>query len=154
MGAAPAKDGVPPQGGGLGPVDWDRVHETVQGLLGRLVHTLAAQRPDIRSQPGRAAARAFPLFTYRTFDVPADHAIDPVVVGVVFEPAATGNGLSLRADICGEESGRIFYALQEREVALAAEPVLTAAQELASQLSEQVEIVIAALAQPCPPEPE
>jgi hypothetical protein len=130
------------------------VDETVQGLLDRLAHAVAAQRPDIHSQPGRASARGFPLFTYRTFDVAADHAIDPVVVGVVIEPAATGERLLLRADICGEESGRIFYALNDREVALAAEPVLTAAQELASQLSEQAEIVMAALAQPGPPEPE
>jgi hypothetical protein len=135
----------------LSQVDWDLVYEAIQAIFEPMAEAIHRRRPDTRSRANRAAAHAFFLFAYRVFDVPMDHAIDPVVVGVEFAPAPTNGGVLVRGDISGEESGRIYFELDESEVPSARAVVLEAARQTATQLSNQVEVVIEALAQPGPP---
>jgi hypothetical protein len=129
------------------PVDWDQVNQLVQGTLRRLADRVQERRPETRSQAGRTSAQSFHLFAYRVIEVPSDHGILPLVVGVDFDPAPDGSEVIVAGDITAEETGEVFYEVAERRVARTREAVLTAAYEVAGELANQVDLVVDNLAQ-------
>ena len=128
------------------PVNWDIVHAVVQDALAPLPGWIAEACPGVRWWPGRSTARAFHLFSYRTFSRDDDIG-DPVVVGVVF--AGSGTGIRISGDISGEETGRVYYDEGcEQVVPLAAGPISEGAARIAGRLAAQHRIVAGALQGP------
>jgi hypothetical protein len=118
-----------------------------------LAEEVERRSPGARSRPGGTTTGAG-FFSYRTFDVPADHGIDPVVAGVDFGAMPNGPSLRIEADLCGEESGVILYECSPREVAATTAAALAAGEALARELAGQAEAIANALAQPCCPPTE
>ncbi len=131
-------------------IDWDVVHAAVQRALAELAEEVERGWPRARSRPGETTSGAG-LFSYRTFEVPTDHGIDPLVAGVDFRALPNGPGLRIVADLCGEESGVILYECSPREVAATTAAALPAGEALARELAGQAESIGKALAQPCCP---
>jgi hypothetical protein len=132
---------------GLAAADWDRVHEVVQGVLGEMARDVERRWPEIGSRPGRTTTRRFPLFSFRTFFTKVDRGADPVVVGLDFKPEA--DGVRVRGDISGEESGRVWYDEEcEQTAAKSLDSILAAAQEIAGRLARQSDLLPSALAVP------
>jgi hypothetical protein len=95
-------------------------------------------------RPGRTSTQRFPLFSYLTFSQPDRPETDPVVVGVDF--AFQAEGLLVRGDIAGEESGQVFFSGKEEVVKAPSLPgVLEAAREVANHLVAQGQGVLQAL---------
>ena len=89
-----------------------KVSQEFQAKVGRSVSPKwpiesATEGPAISSRGGRTSTQRFPLFSYRTFQTAAEPEADAVVVGVDFQEQE--QGISIRGDISGEESGRVFF---------------------------------------------
>jgi hypothetical protein len=111
-----------------------------------MIDPLHQHSPNIDSKSGKTAACAFFLFTYLGFNWKDDADSEAVVVGVDFVPSQTRGEVVLRGDICGDETGHVYYEIEKKvpETRLA---ILTAARETAEQLSKQVDVVEKALSE-------
>jgi hypothetical protein len=147
---APPVIGPPAQGA----VDWDEVHQLVQRVLDGLAAGVCEQHQEIRAMAGQTRARAIHLFSFRTFDIPTDHAIEAVTAGVDFRKGPGDDKVTVRGDIVREESGDILFETPSQLVSNTHEPMLTVANEVANALSQQAEAILAGLDQPCCPETE
>ncbi len=138
----------------LSPADWDLVHQAVQEQFRFLIETVQQQQPRIRSRPGSNSGNVWSLFSYCTFDLPADHAIDPVVVGVTVAPGENPDQVVVSGEIGGEESGAVFFETEARVVPKTGTAVLAAAGETARTLIAQRHAITDNLVQPCYPPTE
>jgi hypothetical protein len=122
--------------------DWEEVHALIQRILAGLQPDLAPGEPPVRSPGGRTSGPAFFLASYRTFTpaLPEDH--EAVVAGVTLLPRS--HGVLVRADLCGEETGQLFWEM-EQEIPLTRTAVLHAAEQAASRLRNQGNLVGRAL---------
>jgi hypothetical protein len=128
-------------------IDWQAIHESIQVIFASLADVVQAERPSIRSRGGKTQTASQLLFTYRVFAVASDSELDPLVAGVDFAPASTGRDIRIHADLCGEESGRIYFELPEQTVPIVQDVLCATAQGLARELSEQGDVILAALNQ-------
>ncbi len=64
------------------------------------------------------------LFSYRTFSIPHS-VVDPVVAGLTFTPSA--QGVTVDADVSGEQTGDCIASVPAKTVANAREELLAAA---------------------------
>ena len=139
----PLSNGVP----GLTSADWDLIHEKIQEVLAEMGRRVAERWPTISSQGGRTSTQRFPLFSYRTFQGAAEGEADAVVVGLDIQPQE--QVVSIRGDISGEETGRIFFdEACEAEVEPERDAVLRAALAVARRLAGQLDTIHEALAVP------
>jgi hypothetical protein len=125
----------------LSQIDWNQVNRIVQREFRTLAGEVRRRWPHIRARAGRTSGRVFFLFAYCTFDVPEDHGIDPVVVGINFGPTPHGGAVVVQGDISGEESGKVYYELPPREVPNQRVAILVAAREIARDLSNQADSI-------------
>ena len=109
------------------------------------IATPTTQENILRVDAGRTKGDKFFLFSYRTFSIP-DSALDPVVVGMTF--TARRHGVTVEADVSGEQTGDIILSLPSKTVADSDEELLAQACESARKLCESAEAVAAALANP------
>jgi hypothetical protein len=128
---------------GDAPVDWDAVHAAIQNILARMDSGLEESGLPIRSHAGRTAGNAFALFSYRSFDLQEGDDQDPVVVGITFVPGP--DGVRVSGDMSHEETGQILYELDSQQVVASPAAVLAAAQDAATRLAAQAEVVGAAM---------
>jgi hypothetical protein len=129
---------------GLSGADWDRVHEAVQAALRTLAEAARRRWPTVVSQGGRTSTTRLPLFSYWTFQPAEGLGLEPVVVGVDFQPAP--DRIRVRGDIATEESGRILYDRDCcREVAPSAAAVIAVAREIATALAARTDVLAEAL---------
>lgn len=128
-------------------IDWQAIHEAIQGIFLALAEEVQASCPAIHSRAGKTQTVRFPLFSYRVFEVPPQPDLDPVVVGVNFAPASSDGNITVSADLCGEESGQIWFELPEQTVPAAQAVLRVTAETLARRLSEQKDRIFAALNQ-------
>ncbi len=129
-------------------IDWQAIHESIQVIFLSFAEVVQAECPCVRSRTGKTQTARFPLFSYRTFDIPSQPDLDPVVAGVNFKPDASGRDITVTADLCGEESGRIWLELPEQIVSAAQDSLRAAAETFARKLSEQKDRLLVALNQP------
>ena len=144
----PPEEPAPNGPGELSSLDWDEVHRVVQQSLSGMSLRICADHSPIRARGGRTSARAFFLFSYYSFDVPADHGIEAVVVGLDFLQGSTAATVVVVADIVREDTGVILWDGGRRTVPKTRVALLAAAQEIAGALSEWDEMVVEGLKQP------
>jgi len=130
-------------------IDWENVHEQVQTLWGLLADGVHRYLPAIRSKQGQTTGRAWWLYTYRDFSWPDDE--DAEAVGAGFAPAAGATGVEVKGEICGEETGHLYFEVEAAVIPATPADVSAAAQHVALLLSRQVEIVVGALNERQPP---
>jgi hypothetical protein len=137
----------------LSQADWDQVHEAIQVLLAPLDDQVREQLPAIRSGPSRAAGRVCFLNSLRQFRWPGEEEgiTEAVVVEVTFTPSSADMEVRVSGDICGGETGHVYYEIEERQVSASRDAVYAAACEIAGELSQQVEVVVNALCERRPP---
>lgn len=127
-------------------IGWDDIHDAIQRELSLLAHSVAAQAPEIEWRSGRTTGRSFPLFSYRTFRVPANPDFDPVVAGVTFSDR--DSQFLISGDISGEESGQILYSDEHCERIVERPTLSTLLHEgllIARKLTARSEIVVESL---------
>ena len=124
---------------------WTEVHDEVQEQLVLLETELRRKVAGVRVDVGRTKGDKFFLFSYRTFSMP-DSALDPVVVGMTFTPAH--QGVTVEADVSGEQTGDWISAVPGKTVANTRGELLTAACESARKLCQSAEAIAAALTDP------
>ena len=73
-------------------------------------------------------------------------ALDPVVAGMTFTSA--DEGVTVEADVSGEETGDIIFSLPSKTVAGSSEELLAAARESARNLCQSARAIAAALTDP------
>jgi len=127
------------------PELWTQVHDEVQEQLGFLETEVRRKVAGVRVTAGRTKGDKFFLFSYRTFSMP-DSALDPVVVGMTFTPAQ--QGVTVEADVSGEQTGDWIAAVPSKTMADSREEVLAAARESARTLCQSAEAIAAALQDP------
>jgi len=127
------------------PELWAKVHGEVQEQLGLLETEVRRKVAGVRVDAGRTNGDMFFLFSYRTFSMP-DSALDPVVVGITFTPAH--EGVTVEADVSGEQTGDWIAAVPGKPVAHSREEVLAMACESARKLCQSAEAIAAALQDP------
>jgi hypothetical protein len=132
----------------LSQVDWEQVNWVIQRAFRDLAERICRDDSGIHSRAGRTTAKAFLLFAYRTFYPLENAAVDPVVVGVNFQPSRAQDVLLVGGDIAGEETGRVFFELPIQEVVHQRSAVLRAAEQIAGALSGQEDVVRDALRKP------
>jgi hypothetical protein len=129
---------------GTGGVDWAKVNAVAQQVLSSLAECVQDKWPVISSRGGSAPMRNYPLYSYWTFYHTQIPQLDPVVVAVYGK--SSDNSTIMRGDICGEETGQIFYETAELHYLNDQQTLLMAAKELAESLKNQVAVVAGALA--------
>ena len=127
------------------PELWTKVHDEVQEQLVLLETEVRRKVPGIQVTTGRTTGAQFLLFSYRTFSM-RDSALDPVVVGMTFTPAH--EGVTVEADISGEQTGDWISSVPSKTVAHSREELLAAARESARRLCQSAEAIAAALKDP------
>ena len=130
-------NGQPPK------VDWETINSSVQDVLQELAAEVQRRRPEIQPRFGRTLTHLL-LFSYCAFETPSASPIDPVIAGIDFR-SQKRKAIVVRADLSGEESGKIWVELPEREVPEEQEAIRTAGVELARQLVARIDEVHAAL---------
>src|SRR5436305_396528 len=119
---------------GLTAAEWDHIHEAVQQFLAQMARQVSEEGSAISSRGGRTSTQRFPLFSYRTFQTAAEPEADAVLVGVDFQ--AQEQGVSIRGDISGEETGHVFFdEACEAEAEPHRDSVVRAALAVASRLA-------------------
>jgi hypothetical protein len=126
---------------------WQKIHAAVQVILASWAERVQTDYPSIHSRGGKTQTDRFPLFSYRAFEVPAEPDLDPVVAGLDFTLSDSGRSIVVRADLCGEESGRIWFELPEQTLPPIEESLEATAGSLARKLSERGDLLVAALNQ-------
>jgi hypothetical protein len=124
---------------------WTEVHDEVQGQLALLETEVRRQVAGVKVDTGRTKGDRFFLFSYRTFSLP-DRTLDPVVAGVTFTPAR--QGVTVEADISGEQTGYGIFSVPSKTVAQAREELLAAARDAAQKLRQSAEAIAAAFKDP------
>jgi hypothetical protein len=123
-------------------VDWDEVQRAVEEAFSQLAASVAGRLPGVRCRPGANRSPAVLLYAYSVFDLPDPPDADPIVVGVSFKRGA--NGILVRGDICGEESGEIYWAPSTCRVLVPQDAggVLLAGRTVATLLAREVEMLM------------
>ncbi len=104
---APSADVEPAALKRLNLLDWNEVHQHVQALLQEIDRRIFGSVPGVRVTAGCTRSRSsFALFSYRTYQTP-DETIDPVVVGITFQPIP--EGIRIMGEIAGELSGDVQF---------------------------------------------
>ena len=139
------------QNTGLTLADWDQVHTQVQAVLDVLAQQVRARCPAVVIRPRRRnAGPVWSLYSYREFNLTDDDTeAEDVIAAMIFCPA--GDGIRIRADIGGGETGLTDYETVEQRVPANLAAVLAAAQELGKELSRQDQVVVKALSERRPP---
>ena len=126
---------------------WDEVDRLIQSHLAALDDAVRNAVPGVRIRPGCNQSGAWSLYSYRVYASPQATNPDPVVVGVACATRDNCELVSLHGDICGETLGDILFEIPGQEVMgmLATKEI---AQDISKRLSEQSDIVTAALKNP------
>jgi hypothetical protein len=124
---------------------WTKVHDEVQKQLALLEAEVRRKVAGIRVDAGRTKGEKFFLFSYRTFSMP-NSDLDPVVVGMTFTPAH--QGVTVQADVSGEQTGDWISSAPSKTVANSREELLVAARESARRLCQSAEEIAVALKYP------
>src|SRR4051812_12150714 len=88
-------------------IDWDRIHDLIQTVLGRLAGEIAGDIPQLATRSGRMAGGPTLLFSYMLFYNLDGDDFDPVVVGITF--SRQGVGVRMSGDISGDETGIDYF---------------------------------------------
>lgn len=123
---------------------WPDADRAVQVELAALDEAVRRAVPGVRVRPGSNVAKAWLLFSYRVYDPPTDSGVDPVVVGVSISRASTSGTITVRGDIAGETLGDVLFDVPDR-TSIDKTQAVEAARAMGAQLSQQADIVIAAL---------
>jgi hypothetical protein len=134
-----------PPGPAFPPELWTKVHDEVQAQFALLETEVRRKVAGIRVVAGRTKGGSFYLFSYRTFSIPQSD-VDPVVVGLTFTPAR--QGVTVEADVSGEQTGDMISSVPSSTVANSGEELLAAARESARDLCQSAESITAALQDP------
>jgi len=121
---------------------WADIHQGIQQQLTRLEAEVRRKVDRIRVDEGRTSGGNFFLFSYRTFSIP-DSDLDPVVVGITFTPAS--EGVTVEADISGEQMGDLVASLPTITVADSPKELLETASALARKLCQSASAIATAL---------
>jgi hypothetical protein len=124
---------------------WSAVDGVVQAQLAILETEVRRQLAGVRVTSGRTQGDRFFLFSYRTFSMPQS-GLDPVVVGVTFTPAHLG--VTVEADVSGEQTGDIILSAPSKEVAHSREKLLATARDSAESVCQSAEAIAGALNDP------
>jgi hypothetical protein len=119
---------------------WSDVHERVQRHLAVLEAEVRRRVADVQVDKGRTHGKQFYLFSYKTFSVPGSGR-DPLVSGISFTPSL--EGVTIEADVSGEENGDLVFAEPGRTVSSRREDVLAAVDEAGRKLCQSVEAITA-----------
>jgi hypothetical protein len=77
-----------------------------------------------------------------TFSLP-NSAIDPVVVGMLFKSA--DNGVTITADVSGEQIGDVVFSLPSKTVGESRNEVVNTARTFAGELFQSADVLAKAL---------
>ena len=123
-------------------IDWDEVEQAVNDVFGELASWVKRLRPSVRSRAGSNRSPAVILYVYRVFEPISDPESDAIVVGVAFKN--TPHGILVRGDICGEDSGTVYFEHPDcrKEVPKPNRAVLTAASAVAARLEREIDRLI------------
>jgi hypothetical protein len=139
------------QNPGLTPDEWDQVHAQVQSVFDRLAQRVRSRCPSVLVRAGgRSSGRVWFLYSDRSFNLTQDDSeAEDIVAGITFSPQR--DGIGVRADIGGGDTGQTDYEAPERVVPANLNAVLAAAREMAEELSCQDEVVVKAMSERRPP---
>jgi hypothetical protein len=123
-------------------IDWDAVQLAVADDFYQLAADMAVRLKEARCRPGANRSPAVPLYAYSVFDLSSNPTADPIVVGVSFKRSE--NGILVRGDICGEESGKIYLAPSACRLLVPqdARRVILEGSAVATRLAREVETLI------------
>jgi hypothetical protein len=124
-------------------LDWDEVHDAVQLVLRSLDEPVGRLSTGCHAVAGRNSARAWQLFSYRTFKPLAGSEIDPIVVGITFSVGSRG-AVQIRGDISGETLGDVLFDVPPSEV-MGRLSILEKARDISEKLTEHAAQVAEAL---------
>ncbi|MBW3598251.1 MAG: hypothetical protein KY475_13390 [Planctomycetes bacterium] len=137
--------GVLPPQPDFPPKVWTAVHHAVQEELAALEVAVRRKTPQLSVRRGHTTGESFFLFSYVSFST-SDPARDPVVAGVTFTP--TERGVTLEADVSGEQSGDYVASSRIETVAGDNDELLATARELTRYLCQSAEAIAAAINEP------
>ena len=138
----------------LKAIDWPSVFERLADVWDALSTKVVAQWPWIQSRRERNWVEGIAYIAdYCDFEVPTDHAIDPLSAFVSFTPTVAGDTIEVHSGMCGESSGNRWFRGPTILVHNTTEDVVRVAVELAEELAQHTDIIIEGLQQPTyPPE--
>ncbi|HBI44603.1 MAG TPA: hypothetical protein DDY78_17400 [Planctomycetales bacterium] len=127
--------------------EWDQVDAQVQSALDVLAERVRARCSSVIVRAGgRTSGRVWFLYSYREFNLTQDDTeAEDVIAGIHF--SADGEGVQIRSDIGGSETGCTDYEVPERVVAANLSDIQIAVRELGEELSKQDEIVVTAMSE-------
>ena len=136
---------------GLTQTDWDHVHTQVQTAFDALAQRVRSSCPAVVVRDGgKSVGRVWFLFSFREFNLSADDSkAEDIIAGVHFSPE--GDGIRIRADVGGAETGQIDYEAPERVVPANLGAVMAAVRDLTDRLIGQEEVVVTAMSERRPP---
>jgi hypothetical protein len=129
----------------LSEVLWNQLHDEVQLQLQLLEAEVRRKLAGLRTEVGRTKGSTFFLFSHRTFSVP-ENGLDPVVAGMTFTKAE--QGVTVEADVSGEQIGDFVYTVPRKIVAPNKEELLLATRESARTLTQSAEAIANSLRNP------
>lgn len=127
-----------------GPVDWDEVRQAIGDALSQLAEDVVTREPSVVVKPGTTRGGVIELFVFCSFALPMRANAEAIVVGVTIQRNA--RGFLLTADVCGEESGRVYA--KEGPLVIGGEPaggLVEAAGALAARLIRNADVVLDAV---------
>lgn len=127
-------------------IDWEALHEYIQQLLAPMRAEVEQRWPQVRSRPGKTFTEKMLLFSYCAFENPSQPEVDPVVVGVDFAPGPAEDVVRVRGDLCGEETGSVWFEVPEQQVSRTQEALRKAAESVTTQLAAEADRVAEGLA--------
>lgn len=118
------------------PIDWSVVEGAARSALMQLEADIKTRQPSTQARCGMTSGGAVKVFSYCALSLPSRG--EAIVAGLTV--IAIEDGLTLRADVCGEDSGRIFlqetpHHLDTDEASL----IAGAAANLAARLTRRVD---------------
>lgn len=125
-----------------GEIGWDAVQAEVSGVFARLA---SQWLPHVISKPGVTRSKTHGwLYIYRTFE--PQGVREAIVMGLRLAPVE--GGVRLTADICGEDSGKVFLEDPDEATIVRSDAVMRAAMARVARFDANYRTLIAAVMGP------
>ena len=126
------------------PVDWEGVRRAIVDALNQLAEDVQAREPAVAIKPGTTHGGVIELFVFSSFALPTRADAEAIIAGVTIQ--RNGARFLLTADVCGEDSGRIYATEEPLNLNGELTPALVrAAGALAARLSREADRVLDAV---------
>jgi hypothetical protein len=125
------------------PSSWEALGKAIEDPLRQLAEDLRSREPSVLAKCGEARGGVIERFVFLSLSVPTRPNSEAVVVGVTIERSDVG--FRVTADICGDESGRIYAQEPTLELAHPTTSLIADAGALAARICRDPDLVLEAI---------